>query len=663
MRTRSNGSHRKQIPARRMSLNTKRFPLILLVVSLLVTAVLYGRSLGAPFIFDDQQNIVHNPYVQPETLTWEALKAATAAYSGFPGRPVATISFALNYLATGLSPRGFKAVNLAIHLICGLVLYATVLLMLRTASELNFSRLTPSDQTYAAALTTALWTLHPLHVSTVLYSVQRMAMLSTLFCLIGLYAYISLRRRHLRGKSSYRALLIVIVAGLLGSLSKENGILLLPLCGIVETGLFRLQADNPAVRRRVAGFWWGTLILLLLGGFILFPYISDWLTQRYANREFTLYERVLTQPRVLHLYLRLLLIPDIGAMTLYHDDLPISHGWFEPIDTLPAMIGMILLLIISIMGLASRYRLAAIGIGLFFVGHSIESTVIPLEMVFEHRNYLPSIGLFFVLAHAWVGVTRGLGRNIPVILVLVLLAGLCFERARIFSHPIEMVTFTLKNHPRSPRTQLWTGDTYLMLAKIKPKDSAQLVDLAIQHYRIAVSLDPYDVIALFQILELDARLQREMNSSDFVDLAHRLREVPIRPGTIIANNDFLSHIVDGSNPFPVTDAMTLVDLLLANPHCNGRGRAMLLNAIATLLVELHHDFNLALARSHEATQLQPQDPSIWIPYIVILFKAGKLDEAEQALREAQAVDRGPFRDGLNRLLMDIQSQRKAKSGT
>ncbi|CAK0766480.1 protein O-mannosyl-transferase [Gammaproteobacteria bacterium] len=655
---RHNEPSSRTISACRLSLNTSKFALVLLIASLLIAATLYGGSLGAPFFFDDQQNIVHNPYVQPEKLSWESLKAAAAAYSGFPGRPVATISFALNYLVTGLSPTGFKAVNLAIHLICGFVLFTMVALILRTAGEFNLSRLDSSEQIYAAALTTALWILHPLHVSTVLYSVQRMAMLATLFCLLGLHAYLIMRRRQIQGQSSFVPFLLLITSGLLASLSKESGMLLLPMCGVMELGLFRLRASQPVVHRMVAGFWWGLLILLLVGGLVLLPQLIDWLMHGYAGREFTLFERVLTQPRVLLLYLRLLLVPDIGAMTLYHDDLLISRDWFSPMNTLPAMISMALLLMSSIIGLDSRYRVAAMGGCLFFVGHALESTVIPLEMVFEHRNYLPSTGLFLALASTWTGATKGMGRNISVFLLLVALAVLCGERARIFSHTIDMVSFTLKNHPGSLRTQLWTGDTFLVMAKARPNDDTKWLDLAIKHYRIAAKLDPYDVISLFQIFELEAQLERSLNSADFSELARRLREGPVRPGTIIANKDFLDHIVDGSNPFPVADALMLTDLLLANPRCEGRGRAMILNAVATLLVELNADFDSAIARSREATALQPQDPSIWIPYIVILFKAGRLDAAEQALRAAQAVDRGPFRDGLNQLLIDIQNQRQ-----
>ena len=109
-----------------------------------------------------------------------------------------------------LFQKGFKVVNLVLHLICGWVLFITVALLLRIMADSNLTQLNSTEQFYTAAVTSALWILHPLHVSTVLYSVQRMAILATLFSLLGIYFYLAMRRRQIRGQSSIIQLLLLI---------------------------------------------------------------------------------------------------------------------------------------------------------------------------------------------------------------------------------------------------------------------------------------------------------------------------------------------------------------------------------------------------------------------------------------------------------------------
>lgn len=645
--------------------DARRDPLLLMALVLLATAVIYGLALSGPFLFDDLQNIVGNPYVQPHQLDLNSLRQAAGAYAGFPGRPVSTISFAVNYRVSGLDPAAFRAVNLLIHLLCGLALYGLLRELLRAAREEGVPGTPdPATASMITALTTALWLLHPLQVSTVLYVVQRMALLATLFSLVGLLAYVRMRRHQQSGGLGLLPALGVFVCLLAGTLSKESGALLLLYCALMEMAVFRLRARRPVLQRLLRLIWLGGLLASVLATLLLLPALGQWLQQAYADRGFSLAERLLTQPRVLLLYLRLLLVPDTRAMTLYHDDLPISQDPWSPWTTLPALLLIVGAALASILGLFGRWRLMALGIALFFTAHLLESTVIPLEMVFEHRNYLPSAGLMFSLVLLASQRLPATTRPWLATLALIGLGLLCVQRTQLFCDPLGLVQYSLRHHPESLRTQLWTGDTYRQIATMTPEDRRRpYLEAALPHYRRASELDRDDVIGLYSELALQAELGQPLDGGDYAELVRRLLEGPVRAGSIFATQGFLESIAQERSPFPPEDALNLADALLDNPRCGGRGRAMVLSAAATVRAERLGDFEGAIAQSLEAGALQPEDPSLWIPQAVILLKAGRLDEAEAAAQHALAVDKGAFGPSLRVFLATIRAQRTGAGTT
>ena len=640
-----------------MQLERAQVPALLFGLAFLITAVAYGLSLSGPFLFDDLQNIVGNPFVQPATLDAAALKAAASAYPGFPGRPVATLSFALNYRFSGLDPAAFRAVNLGIHLLCGIVL----LKLLRTLLALARTTGTPMapDEGRADWITTlaaSAWLLHPLQVSTVLYAVQRMTLLATLFSLLGMLAYLRMRRAQLAGGSGALAALGLLASAAAAVLSKESGALLPLYCSLLELAVLRLHAARPAVRRLLRIVWLGGGALAILALLLSLPALLAWLQHGYGGREFTLGERLLTQPRVLVLYLRLLLLPDPWAMTLHHDDLPLSTGWQVPWTTLPAVLAILAALGATVAGLLGRHRLLALGPALFLAGHLLESTVVPLELVFEHRNHFPAMGLMLTLALLAIRAPRPL-LALPVV---VLLAGLTVLRAQLFADPLALVQHGLRHHPASPRSQLWGGDTHRALAAgAAPQRQAAYLEAAVQNYRRASRLDAGDSIGLLSALAVQAQLGQSLDASSYAELARRLREGPVRVGTIYGLQGFLEAIAQGQSPFPAAEALALADHLLANPRCTGRGRAMVLSAAATVRTENLGDYEGAIAQSREATHLQPDDASLWIPLAVILRKAGREAEALAAARQALAVDRGAYGPSLEAFLATIPEPRPA----
>ena len=145
----------------------------------------------------------------------------------------------------------------------------------------------------------------------------------------------------------------------------------------------------------------------------------------YEGRDFDLLQRLLTQARVLFLYLGLLLIPDIRRFGLYHDDLVTSTGLFDPSSTFLAVVAWAVIVVFILWG-ARRRAPWAFASAWFLVGHGMESTIVPLEQMHEHRNYVPSVGIWIAAAYyagvAWdrAGRLRTLVLSASVIWLLAL---------------------------------------------------------------------------------------------------------------------------------------------------------------------------------------------------------------------------------------------------
>jgi hypothetical protein len=171
----------------------------------------------------------------------------------------------------------------------------------------------------------------------------------------------------------------------------------------LEATLFRLRGD--AASRRLLGAYFGLLAVLGLGLAALLLLDPDRILAGYDGRAFDLGERLLTQARVVAMYVGQILLPRLNAMPFFYDGLPYSTGWLDPPATLASAL---FLLALAGLGVALRRRrpLAACGIALFFVGHSMESTILPLELAFEHRNYLPSLGLILAAVDLAVAASR-----------------------------------------------------------------------------------------------------------------------------------------------------------------------------------------------------------------------------------------------------------------
>jgi Flp pilus assembly protein TadD len=360
-----------------------------------LAAVIYAFGLSGPFLLDDFVNL------QP-VLDWSEggidLKTLIAQNSSGPfGRPVAMLSFAGSAALFGTTSLGFKLGNLLLHLLIGIIVWLLAARLFALDARIS------ARASLLGAIVAAVWLLHPLNVSTVLYAVQRMAQLSALFALLAVLAFMQGRRA--LEQQRLRAAMAWLFVGfpllvLTGLLSKENAAVAVAICLAIEiTLLTEAKRHYPVVRSFFAMF----LILpaLALGALLISS--PDSLLGGYEARAFSMAERLLTQPRALLDYIALILVPSGPRMGLYTDDFTVSTGLLTPLATL---IALALVTGATITALMARRKAPAIACGwLFFLAaHGVESTFLPLELHFEHRNYLPMVGILLaaVAGLAWL---------------------------------------------------------------------------------------------------------------------------------------------------------------------------------------------------------------------------------------------------------------------
>jgi tetratricopeptide (TPR) repeat protein len=444
---------------------TPRHRLLVLIVVLVLGAAVFLPGVSGPYVFDDYSNLLNNSYLRIGSLDVDALtQAAWSLDSGPLQRPVATLSFALNYyLAGGFGNSvSFKAVNIALHLANALLVFWLLHLIFAQAARLADSSdylksLRQDDGIWLAGVGALLWMVHPIQVTSVLYVVQRMVELSALFTLLALICYLKGRERICARQRGGYPIIILGNAGFgtLAVFSKENALLLPVFIALLE---YVLYSDEVPWRnwRRLARHTRITLAIAVVTALTLAIVLAaQYAMEGYFNRPFSLVERVLTEPRVLFFYISLILVPRIDAFGLHHEDIALSTSLLAPWATLPAIAGVVTLIGHAFL-VRRRQPLLSLGVLWFFAGHLLESTVFPLEIAHEHRNYLASLGVLLAFAHGVGLVVTKLG-NSKAWLILPVLAlafgGVTYLRATHWANAKSLFAFEALHRPGSAVAQ------------------------------------------------------------------------------------------------------------------------------------------------------------------------------------------------------------------
>ncbi|MBU0482281.1 MAG: tetratricopeptide repeat protein [Proteobacteria bacterium] len=291
----------------------------------------------------------------------------------------------------------YHLTNICIHLFTFLIFWFFLQKLLYFYQRKNKNDiLNPLPAPFFIAIAAGLWVLNPVQTNSVTYIVQRMTSLCALFYLATLAFYLSGRQESILYKKVLFFSLTVTCA-LCAFMSKETSITL-PLAIIMLEYYFISQDFIIDFLKKIKPVYWVISFVLIL---LIIPLAEEpfrnLVLNGYRMRTFSIWERLLTESRVVVWYISLLFYPIPSRMNLDHD-FTISSSLLDPISTLLAILiigGTILFAFIT----TRRNPLLSFGILWFFLNLIIESTIIPLEIVFEHRLYLPSIGLFIAIAH------------------------------------------------------------------------------------------------------------------------------------------------------------------------------------------------------------------------------------------------------------------------
>ena len=429
---------------------------------LALIACVYSLGLGGGLIFDDQQAVVRLLADSGDFSTLQAWRALFAQSQATIGRPLTAFSFALNRLAdAGLW--GMKATNVAIHMVNALLALCLVRRLQRRMCGIDPA---PADKGFALFVA-ALWALHPLLVSSVLYLVQRMELLAFTFALGALLAYVSARE----AASRRRQVLWSLASGALvaiGYQAKETVLLTPAFIVACEWAMAGRNTGTASPRWARTG---PSILALLVAVSIYIAWTT--MADPWDNRAFSPTQRGWTQLLALAKYVGWSVWPDASAYTFFHDNFPLSSGLLDPPSTLMSAL-LLLAMVAAAFAIRSRRPLGALGIAWFFVAHAITSAPLNLEIAFEHRNYPALLGLALAAAdlaravlekvHAPVRIQR------TVALAAVgVLAGLTAIQAHIWGHPARLATHLVQVNPSSARAQLHVAGVYADAARGDPQ--------------------------------------------------------------------------------------------------------------------------------------------------------------------------------------------------
>ena len=420
---------------------------------LTVGLLAYLPGLSGDFHFDDHVNLsVIADYGRIDSI--EKLRAfVTSGIAGPTGRPVSLMSFLANARDWPAEPRLFLWTNLLIHLANGLLLACVVYLLVSRARNVELRTAAPG----IAVISAACWLLHPYLVSTTLYVVQRMTQLSAFFSLGGLALYLHGRSLAYRGTETELPGLAWSTFGLAGGtllavLSKENGVLLPVLILVVEFAAIR-PLWGPPPSRKYFVIWSAVALLLptlLVMGYLLARGFDIGLSGTGSGRDFTLGQRLLTQPRILFEYLSNLLVPRPAYPGLFREDYPVSRSLLDPPSSAFYLAALAALVALAL-AVRRRAPLVTTAILFYLAGHLVESSTIMLELFFDHRNYLPA-ALLFVPVAAWVWLRPGV--RWLVFPGLAGLALLTFQHARLWGEPADLYAYWSARNPDSTRAHV-----------------------------------------------------------------------------------------------------------------------------------------------------------------------------------------------------------------
>ena len=540
-----------------------KYEILLLSLLALLVILIYTDTLTTPFILDDIHNIRDNSHIRMSSLSLENLIRA-GFQSPVPNRPIANISFALNYYVSGLNLVGLHLTNILIHILGGVFLYFFVKATLKTP----VLRARCEKWGWVPFFTVFIWLVHPLQTQSVAYLVQRMNSQASMFFILSMLFYVKFRLTT-GTRSKWWQLAGCILAGLLAVFTKQIAATLPVFIALFDWYFFQ----DLSIK-------WGKRHFLVLGGILLFFVIillvylgQDPIVRIFSSyrlRDFTPIERILTQFRVVVFYISLLLWPQPSRLNLDHD-FGLSHSLTDPMTTIISLAIIMALIGLSILT-AKREPIFSYGILWFFGNLVIESSIIGLELVFEHRTYLPSMFIVLAMVVLVYRFARPLWLGIVLFCVVgTLFSVWTFERNKVWTDELSLYQDCVEKSPAKARPRNNFGAVLLRRDRLQE---------AIDEFRTALQLQP-----------------------DYADAHYNLGIAMVKQG----------NLADGIYHFSETLRLRPRNLKALN------------NMAATLV--LNERYPEAIAYLKKALTINPADENLHTNLGIIMKKQGDLDDA------------------------------------
>lgn len=604
-----------------------------------VTVAVYAGGVHGGFLFDDFPNIVDNPGVQPSDASLPSLvRSALSSPSSEFKRPLASLTFAANFLTTGMDPAPMKITNVVIHLLNGLLVFLIARCVIRILVLARHPGARHGGDV-SAALVAGAWLLLPINLTAVLYVVQRMESLANLFVLSGLLGYLCARRAMQTTPSRRYFLasaLSITVPTVLGLLAKETAVML-PLYAFAADGiLFRWRSGNAAgnvsgpADRRVLGLFAIVLwVPMAVGLAWLLPGLlkpSGW-----STRDFTMSTRLLTEARVVMDYLVATVLPTPPALPFYYDGIEVSQSWASPWTTLPCVAGVGILIALA-WCTRRRAPLFTLGMSLFVAAQLLTATILPLELVYEHRNYFASFGVMMAIVPSlaqpgtfldgtWANRLRLIGPSVLAALIL-LWTGMTASTSAEWGSPLALAQELASRAPNSPRAQYELGRTYIIVSRYK--STSPFVDMAYAPLEKAASLPNAGVLPEQALIFLNARMHRPIKEAWWESMETKLRTSKVT----VQDESALSALVQcdrsGECDLPTHDLLRIYAAAISHPERSPR----LVANYGDFAWNQLNDHTLAAAMLSEAVRNKPNEPAYRITLIRMLMALDRRDEAK-----------------------------------
>lgn len=432
-------------------------------------ALVYGHTLDVPWYLDDIHAIVENSVIKDLQTAFHRLLSL---------RGISYLSFAFNHALHGLEVAGFHLVNLTLHALTAMTVFLLFLRHLRIGQRLSF---------FAALL----FVVHPLQTQAVTYTVQRMSLLAGLFALLSILFSCEAFRSYQQQRNVF-AVKHVLLYGLAflswgcGVLSKENAAIAPLLMWLVVTFI---AGWNRSAFMRAGRYLLPFFAVMLVVGvvFLLFPLLKGrslvelaYVRDISSNAGRTPLTYFMTQWAVYFKYLGLFVLP-VHQKLEYAYPITRSLWGVKPLASL-AGLGLVTALLVYV---RSSRPLFVLGILWFFIALSVESTFIPLDPLFEHRLYLPIVGLILAgvsllspLAERSDPLTRRALYGVSV-LVVCLLAVLSWQRNNLWRDPLAFALVDAQRSPHSEGAWVTLSKRYLDIGDLERSEGALEHALAI----------------------------------------------------------------------------------------------------------------------------------------------------------------------------------------